>query len=250
MFLIGLLALSTISYGQSNSASYESCRSIEEVIQFESSVIENGVFYDPEFRSEAYASRGESYLICKRFEDAVNDFQISYNSALEIEDKESAIAQSFRSLLGLAIAYGHLNQEERALAIVSSLDTMIRSSQCSNFQEVRLFPPYLTINNPLSYQRQLCKDVPIHGPEKITIQDCIDFINSTVKYSKHIINEVPSSAIRAALMYVIEELADSAKMCCRKGGIWKGCVQKLANKYHLWNQKWISFGVLPDPNWE
>lgn len=250
IFAILFFAFFSVNYCQSSEIDIAPYNSIEDLIQFETFSISNAALDDPEVLSEAYASRAESYLICHRLEEAVNDFQTAYGFALKIQNEEFCSAQTFRSLLGLAIACGHLNQEERIYEIIPVLEKMIHSFQCSNCQEARLSFHDSRINSRFSSFLLQNEDVPIHGPDKISVRDCIDFINNTVKYTRCIIEEVPLAAARAALNYLIDQLADSAKGCCRKGGVWKGCVQKLVNKYHFWNQRWINFGVLPDPKWE
>lgn len=92
-------------------------------------------------------------------------------------------------------------------------------------------------------------DAPIFGPDKISVNDCIDLIDNTVGYCKLLICRSPPPA-RATLSFVIDQIAKEGRKCCYVGGVWKGCFQPLANKYHEWNQKWKVFGIPPDPAWD
>lgn len=65
-----------------------------------------------------------------------------------------------------------------------------------------------------------------------------------------ILAQVKSPATQLVLRRVIDDLANQARQCCWRGGVWKGCIQKLANKFHIWNQKWKAFGIPPDPAWD
>jgi hypothetical protein len=89
----------------------------------------------------------------------------------------------------------------------------------------------------------------IYGPDQVSVKDCIDFINNTIDLAKLLISKSPSS-FRGILTFTIEQLGRQARNCCLSGGLWKGCVQTLCNKYHQWNQKWKLFGIPPDPAWD
>jgi hypothetical protein len=61
-----------------------------------------------------------------------------------------------------------------------------------------------------------------------------------------LIATVKRAEIQALAINFINGLADQAAHCCRIGGLWKGCLQKLVNKLHYWK----ILGVPADPAWD
>jgi hypothetical protein len=246
VFFIPLFALTNLCYN--SEVDYSAFDSIEEVIESETSIISNTPSYEHEMLSDAYASRGESFLICHRFEEALEDFQRSYQLGIRIKNGDVSRSLLFRALFGQALVYGHLDMPEKVYPIVDLLEDIIQSFRCSECSEKISSDSNINLSHPPRII--FCEDVPIYGPDKISIKDCHDFVTNTVKLAKLLICNVTSSRIRGVLTLTIEQLADEAHGCCSRGGIWKGCVQKLANKFHLWNQKWQLFNIPPDPAWD
>lgn len=268
---------------------YTTFRSIEEVIEFETSSLSKTHHCDFEQLADLYASRGESLLLCNRFKEALDDFQQSYAYSEGIQDTNKYHMGIFRALFGQMLAYGDLDEPEMIHQIGECLNQILHSVQCSDCHKSphvpsslidsasfpsaarRLstvssstVPPSMHSSKPKVHATDQnyaktdpsrvflaadCEDVPIYGPDQIPIQDCRDFIDNTTKFTGILISKAKPS-VRALLTFTIDQLASQAKRCCNAGGFWKGCVQPLMNKYHQWNQKWKTFGIPPDPAWD
>jgi hypothetical protein len=254
MLVILLSVLSISSLYSQKQVNYNAFDSIEEVIEFESNFIEYIPNDSSMELSEAYANRGESFLLCNRFAEALDDFQKSYDFAIIVKNAKILSQLIFRSLFGQAIAYANLNMPQAIEPITHELLLITRSMQCNDCggqEESKAIPCAI---NAFSNRFSIItcasnSDVQIYGPDEISIEDCIDMVNNTANLSKILISKAPSTA-RAVLTVCIDRLAGEARKCCRAGGLWKACFQPLANKYHQWNQKWKVFGIPPDPAWD
>lgn len=179
---------------------------------------------------------------------------MSYYYAVQVQDDYISPNLIFRSLFGQALAYAYLDKVEEVECIAKTLLNIIQSMQCSDCSN-DFYNKITTSSRPRTsgaYPVLLCANndnVPIHGPDRISIQDCIDMIENTRGYAKLLISKAPAK-VRAVLTFTIDQLADAGRKCCRAGGVWKACFQPLANKYHQWNQKWQIFGIPPDPAWD
>lgn len=92
-------------------------------------------------------------------------------------------------------------------------------------------------------------DRPILGPDRISIEKCIERAQETANYAKIIIGFSKSRA-QFILNTLIDDLTGRAIQCCMAGGLWKTCIQPLVNKWYQWNEKWKIFGIPPDPAWD
>lgn len=221
--------------------------SIREVIQYETEQILNlsvSSFSKGEL-TDAYASRGESYLLCGEYLKAIDDFENAYQYAF-FTSSENFKTFTFRALFGLAITYGILGEEDKFYAAVTALEEILYSNQCLSlrFENTTLF-------SNQSESIILCNnDVPIYGPDNMSIWDCIKAVENTARAARELIAFVKRPEVQFVLNRIIDELETQAMACCRAGGLWKGCIQKLANRFHTWNQKWQAFGIPPDPTWD
>ena len=93
--------------------------SMEEVIGFETSYILNA--FSPEDLSDAYASRGESFLLSGQLEKAIEDFRKAYDFGTAIDDREEWLSSIFRALFGQALTYGQLNRVDMVVLITNPL---------------------------------------------------------------------------------------------------------------------------------
>ena len=98
-------------------------------------------------------------------------------------------------------------------------------------------------------EKASASDQTILGPERISIEECIERAQGTANYAKIIIGFSKSRA-QFILNTLIDDLKDRAIRCCMAGGLWKACLQPLVNKWHQWNEKWEVFGIPPDPAWD
>lgn len=229
---------------------YQNFHSFSEVIFFESQLIDSVSENNPQALSESYAARGETLLLNNQISEALNDFCMSYYYASQVQDEHISPDLLFRSLFGQALAYAYLDKVKEVECIATALLDIIQSIRCSDCSNktTTLLSPRTIRNHPI-FLLANNDNVPIHGPDQISIQDCIDLIENTRAYAKLLILKAPAR-VRGILTFTVDQLADTGRSCCRAGGVWKACFQPLANKYHLWNQKWKMFGIPPDPAWD
>ncbi|HAZ15688.1 MAG: hypothetical protein A2Y28_00185 [Chlamydiae bacterium GWC2_50_10] len=187
--------------------------------------------------------RGESYLISKSWEYALADFQAAdqINLYEQRSNLHNQYSYSFRSLFGQAIAYANLENHEAVERITLSLQESIDE----HVQAISFIDP-----NPLNSDRTIREEIlPLLGRDHISVKECIERIKGTVNLARILISKAPPIS-QAALNIIIDELADMAKNCCRKGGLWKGCLGPLVNKWYQWNKRWELFGIAPNPAWD
>lgn len=220
-----------------------SFQSIDDVIRFETSQILDADPNNPEFLSEMYLSRAESYLLYGNNSLAYADFKEGYAIA-DLCSEETKMSLHFRALFGLAIVYGCEEMTDELYATADSLKLLLSSCKCNCNQDKQ---SQLT-GNGLSHHIYGVK--PILGPDQIPIQDCIDFAESTAEKCRYLIALVPKAQVQVTLQILVDDLAKRARSCCRAGGIWKACLQPIVDKWQLWNEKWNLFKIPPDPAWD
>ncbi|MEN9344254.1 MAG: hypothetical protein RLZZ453_1041 [Chlamydiota bacterium] len=193
--------------------------------------------------SERYLDRAETYLICSEYSLAFDDFYNAYKIAVDYVYTTENISEKFRSLFGIALCYAAYDDMDAFHKTTEELAKLLKSAKCCAQSDcVREPTLYLASDSN--------KNVPIHGPDRISISDCLEFVDGTVNKCRYLIECVPKAEAQVILNIMIDGLAQEAKTCCRKGGIWKACLQPLVNKWYLWNQKWKLFSIPPDPAWD
>jgi hypothetical protein len=129
-------------------------------------------------------------------------------------------------------------------AVVDAIKEFLDVHKCAGCLEKHtdLCSHYEIISEKLS-------DRPILGPDRISIEECIERAQGTANYAKIIIGFSKSRA-QFILNTLIDDLTGRAIQCCMAGGLWKTCIQPLVNKWYQWNEKWKIFGIPPDPAWD
>ena len=197
--------------------------------------------------SDLYSSRGEDYLILDEDQNALTDFLLSYEYALNCNEQDNNLL--FRSLFGAFLVHIRSENIESAQEIFARLQSILSSSSCNECKETRVpltsryFKGIFTSSS--SHQGDQ-PDWPIIGPDQIPTRDCLERVATTSKAVRILIAAVKKSEVRTLATLLIDELSDTASRCCRAGGIWKGCLQKLANKLYYWKV----LGVPADPAWD
>jgi hypothetical protein len=202
----------------------------ETMIARETGNIEQTPSWDHRALSDLYASRGESYLILNDDKNALEDFLAAHEHALHSQDQDCL---SLRALLGAFLVYARLEDEAHVRATFEPLSLLIDSCSCCERNEQPSFHCCTLAISDQEPQEQ--GDWPILGPERIPIRECLDRVEATTKAIRLMIAAVPKSTIRALALTLIDQLETNANRCCRAGGLWKGCLQKLVNKLHYWN---------------
>lgn len=192
--------------------------------------------------AELHASRGEDYLLLGDDQKALEDFLLSYNYALNCEEEKNELL--FRPLLGAFIVNIRLENLEASQEISSQLYSILKNG-CNNCTESLAYSK--SGPNQTSIPFQTCHgDWPILGPDQISVDDCLENVRKAVTGINILIAAVKRAEVQALAHMVINKLADTANKCCRAGGLWKGCLQKLGNKLHYWRV----FGVPSDPAYD
>ncbi|MEK7339314.1 MAG: hypothetical protein WBD50_02280 [Candidatus Rhabdochlamydia sp.] len=93
-------------------------------------------------------------------------------------------------------------------------------------------------------EKTLVSDQPILGPDRISIEECIERAQTTASCAKVIIGFSKSRA-QFILNSLVNDLEDRAIRCCMAGGLWKACLPPLVNKWHRWNEKYLESHLIP-----
>lgn len=181
--------------------------------------------------AEAYASRGESFLLMGDDQSALNDFCSAYAHAVNCPNEQELV---FRSLLGTFLVSVRQEDLETAKDIGLHLQSVIKQSLCEECES----------SPSLHFVAQ--SNWPIQGEDHIPIYECLDRVEATTDMLYMLIAAVRKTEVRMLAMTVINSLSEQAARCCRAGGLWKGCLQKLVNKLHYWKV----LGIPKDPSWD
>ena len=156
--------------------------------------------------AEDYISRGEDFLLAGEYESSIEDLTMGYQMASsELLDTSTQM----RALFPLIIAYGHLNQQSSLQGVVDEMSSVMQISACSNTSAEK----------------------PILGPERISIAECINRVNGVTNAAIALCAAIPNKGAQAMAVLGIQSLGDQARGCCEAGGIWKGCLRPLVNKW-------------------
>lgn len=230
---------------------YASYSSIEEVIEQETLQIHSTSAEDYETLGHAYASRGESYLIAEKYEEALADLLAGYKLVKFCGPEEGA-AIAVRTLLDLAIVYGNLGQLDEVLLLADRLQGVSEICPHSWYYQLDDLPILQSSFDSRSrpeIQLVANTDRPIVGPKSISVHDCIEYTQGTARAARALIVKARPE-VQFLLQVLIDDLENRAINCCHSGGVWKGCLQPLVNKWRQWNQKWQVFKIPPDPAWD
>lgn len=188
--------------------------------------------------ADAYASRGESYLLLGYYEEALEDFQIAYEKVYELNNHEARLC-ALRTLIDQFFAYALAGDEEKPQTLFDQIIPLLRDCSCCTKQAV--YSTEELIIKKCSSQHE--PDYPVLGPDHVSIEECIGYVKGSVKQLKLLCGAVPKTPARVLALALIDQLGESAMNCCRRGGLWKGCLQKLVNKVHYWHL----LGIPSDP---
>lgn len=241
LILLTLVGFSS-SFGDSPDINYESCTCIQDVLNYETRLILECDQDNVDHLVDLYISRGETYMINGQFSDAVDDFFIAY---VFLEKVKNDALLRFRLLFNEIMWHAFMGDEKKVMIIgeylVSSFDEICFQKRFGN-QNVNLS----TVRAPLFF----CK-TKIVGPDQEPYPGwCKEIVISTGVALAQLICVLPKNAAKIALGSVIAILEQKALDCCEAGGLWKGCVGPLAEKFNNWNQKWKVLKIPPDPAYD
>ena len=75
---------------------------------------------------------------------------------------------------------------------------------------------------------------------------CLKTVDNCAVFMKGMLVVVKNSGARSTLGMFIDGLAKKSKDCCRAGGFWRHCVQKMVDVMN----EWKIFGIPADPAWD
>ena len=205
-------------------------QSVQEVLDFETRQIATLGSAD------SYINRAESYLLCQKYELALDDLQIGYQLLQGIKDNPTLL---FRSLFGLAVVYANIDKLKEFYVVVSSIEALLNTHKCIECSEK------YSVEELCSYTLVKSSNSDAPGPDRISVEACIERANNTAKHARILIDKSHPAA-RFILNALVNKLTNKAIKCCVAGGMWRGCIQPLATKWQEWNEKWKIFDRLPN----
>jgi tetratricopeptide (TPR) repeat protein len=244
LFLILIFSIHACCF--SSEPDYNTFSSFEELIVYETNQIANLDLSNYEDLADAYLNRAESYLISSKYELALEDIEKAYElSGYCRQEVRSLIL--LRSLLDLAFSYALLDKLDEFHRIESELKELFDAFECSRVEKRQA-------SNRSKFHsghaaRSTNSEKPILGPDRISIDDCVDRAEKIAGAARILILKARVD-VQAFLNILIQDLETRAIRCCLGGGIWKACLQPIANKWQQWNEKWRVFGIPPDPAWD
>lgn len=204
---------------------------LDEKIKYETLLIETALLNDYENLSEAYISRGETYLFALRFQDSLDDLRVGYELSEFCKD-ELKLNFQIRILFSMMFAFCGLENYDRMDEAVIEINSLLTNYGCENCHDVN----YLNCNGSES---------PILGPDTVSIYDCLSMVDGTEDKAKLLASFLKADKLIIAQI-AINGLADQARKCCRAGGLWKACLRPLVNKWCELNV----VGIPADPSWD
>jgi len=181
--------------------------------------------------SDAHNTRGESYLLLNEHLYALEDFLTAYEYALLGTGKDQPIS-ALRGLFGAFLVYARMENLEKVQSLVEPLSALIH--ECADCECTRHYESPFVAHPCSSSREQERKDYPLLGPDHISREECQDHVEQTADALRRMLWQVKQETIRSLATAMINRLASTAIRCCRAGNAWKGCLQRLTNKYHYW----------------
>ena len=182
--------------------------------------IESSLEAEYEELSNSYISKGEDLFLAGEFEDAIDNLQIGYELT-SYGFKENKNINRMRSLFPMMIAYGHLERRDKVQEVSSKMISIMDSRPCSNYDSK---------SSAGSNDSGQCQQLP--GPTNISVHECMERVRGTKHAATVFAVAIPRKEVRALTVLAIEDLADRAERCCLAGGLWKGCLIPLLNKWY------------------
>lgn len=165
--------------------------------------------------------RGENCLLLGKFQEALDHFKDAAEFAVHSNDSAITVPIVFRSLFGQLFSYANLNNEEMTEEVGAEIIRALSSLDCCNCSEEE----WLFVKSP---------DVPILGAEHISVEECIERVDSTANSALDLLKGNVKLSIKQTCEGVIHVLRSQGRRCCREGWAWKLCLQPLINKWHDW----------------
>lgn len=200
------------------------------------SYVQSGIEEDPVL-VEIY-NRGISLFAEGEYVQSCKDFSCVINSPESSEELLGA------ALWGRAWVNACLGQNENLIEDLAAIAVQVglyEPCECSSSSSIAFSGnayqqgPFQLVN----YYRQVDSSESGHEFCFNTVDNCSTFMVAMCAIVK-------DRGARVTLALFIDALAEKAKSCCRAGGFWRGCVQKMVDTMN----KWKMLGIPPDPYWD
>ncbi len=183
---------------------------------------------------------GISSFVAGDYTQAVDNFSYVLNS------KESSEELVGAALWGRAWANACLGNNEELVEDLNEIAVIAGLYESCECEASRSFEFAKNFSGPESFQ--LVNDYD--GRYSVTLvgdtQYCLDTVDNCSSFLKAMCVVVKDKGARVTLALFIDALADKAKNCCRAGGFWRNCVQKMVDTMNDWKM----LGIPPDPYWD
>jgi hypothetical protein len=183
-------------------------------------------------------NRGISLFAEGEYAQSCEDFSCVINSPESSEELLGA------ALWGRAWVNACLGQNENLIEDLAAIAVQVglyEPCECSSPTSIAFSGnayqqgPFQLVN----YYRQVDSSESGHEFCFNTVDNCSTFMVAMCAIVK-------DRGARVTLALFIDALAEKAKSCCRAGGFWRGCVQKMVDTMN----KWKMLGIPPDPYWD
>lgn len=202
-----------------------------QIIERETTRIKETAPTEYQLLADAYSTRGESYLLLDQDRYALEDFLSSYEYSLLVEGDDQTIP-SLRALFGAFLVYARMENLEQTQLLVEPLSQLIH--KCAKCEcKPNSTTPFVA-HSCSSTREQEQKDWPILGSDYVSMEECEDRAKRTARTLYDLLDRVRNHTIQALATAMVSRMASEAKRCCQAGNAWKGCLQRLTNKYHYW----------------
>ena len=248
VFLSLILVLTSSILATDPTADTSPAQAIHDVIELESSQILYNAMHGKQDAEaiKIYNERGISYFFNGDYDKALNDFNHVIEAWKRGENVHETIVGA--AWWGRMFSHAYLGQEEEVVFDIQAVQYFFYFDQ-NCCQDASFFLSRLS-NTRASNRLPIITIEAWPENEPMTKWECVQTVKNTAWAMMVLADKIPQYSVRVLVMKIVDDLKDSAMDCCYRGGLWSACIKPLADKLHMWNQKWKMFGIPPDPAWD
>lgn len=225
---------------------HENFQSIEEVISKETDAIKLIPNSAHEELASMHTARGESYILIKQHERAIEDFENALFHAEYSNNLHLKWEIAFRAIFGKMVSFDQLAMQEQAEFAIKQLNILIDYFGCSyELEDIQLALARVPSANDF-----FVIPVEVDPNEPQPAWWCEKTVLNIMAVLRGIIINIRTASVQATATALVNKLEKKAISCCYAGGLWSACLKRLSDKFHQWNQKWKLYGIPPDPSWD
>lgn len=264
VFLIYLFFIIIFTTSCANEINYNICRTLQEVIIRETQEIAATNPANFHELAHLYVARGESYLLNRQYQQAIEDFK-QVDCYLE-HNIDSTRIIAFRNAFGKVVSYDNLGMQQETEQSLQELQNIADHAGCDdciddrpclgkftsslNFQFMKPTIPNIGCKNNFvncAYRKNNSQGKnPLQNTDQDDYRDilgpnippspdwCEEIVVGTGRAMEVIAGLAPNYAVKAILIGIIEALITRCLKCCKTGEFWKACVAPIARKWREW----------------